>query len=67
MKVCAVLGYGPGIGAAVARRWTEGGFAVALVSRTKDKLDAAAKEIPNSKVGLSVNILAVLCMQATRK
>jgi len=49
MKVCALIGYGPGIGAAAARRWSQGGFAVALVSRTKEKLDAAAKDIPNSK------------------
>jgi short-subunit dehydrogenase len=53
MKVCVLIGYGPGIGAAAARRWSQGGFAVALVSRTKEKLDAAAKEIPNSKVSHS--------------
>jgi short-subunit dehydrogenase len=60
MKVCALIGYGPGIGAAAARRWSQGGFAVALVSRTKEKLDAAAKDIPNSKVSHSFCIYAAI-------
>ena len=64
MKVCAVLGYGPGIGAAVARRWSQGGYAVALVSRTKEKLDAAASEIPNAKVGSVLKQDLFLCLLA---
>ena len=44
-----MLGYGPGIGASVARRFSAGGFKVALVSRTREKIEEAAKEIPNSK------------------
>ena len=47
--VCVVLGYGPGIGDAVARRFSAGGFKVALVSRTREKVEAAAKGIANSK------------------
>jgi len=47
--VCAVLGFGPGIGAAVARRFSAGGFKVALVSRTREKIEEAAKGIANSK------------------
>ena len=61
MKVCALIGYGPGIGAAAAKRWSQGGFAVALVSRTKEKLDTAAKAIPNSKVSHSFYIYAANC------
>ena len=39
-KVCVVFGYGPGIGAACARRWVKEGFKVAIVARNGDKLKA---------------------------
>lgn len=41
-KLIAVAGYGPGISAAVARKFGRQGFKVALISRTKAKLEAAA-------------------------
>lgn len=41
-KTILVCGYGPGISAAVARRFGGTGFAVALVARSADKLEAAA-------------------------
>ncbi len=45
--VCAVVGVGPGLGAALARRFaTE--YAVALVARGEDKLVSLAKEIENA-------------------
>ena len=37
-KVCVVFGYGPGIGAACARRWIREGFKVAIVARNGEKL-----------------------------
>jgi len=37
-KVCVVFGYGPGIGAACARRWIKEGFKVAIVARNEEKL-----------------------------
>lgn len=37
-KVCAVFGYGPGLGAAMARKWSNEGFQVAIMSRTLDKV-----------------------------
>lgn len=43
--VIAVVGAGPGIGEAVARRFTAEGFAVALLARTEDKLQAMAMGI----------------------
>lgn len=48
-KVCAVFGFGPGIGAAAARKWSAEGFKVALLSRTLEKVQAAETSIPNSK------------------
>jgi NADP-dependent 3-hydroxy acid dehydrogenase YdfG len=43
-RVTAVVGVGAGLGAALARRFAAG-YAVALVARDKEKLDALAKEI----------------------
>merc|ERR1719491_695894 len=48
-KVCAIFGFGPGIGASVARKWSTEGYKVALLSRTMEKLASAAEDIPNSK------------------
>jgi NAD(P)-dependent dehydrogenase (short-subunit alcohol dehydrogenase family) len=42
--VCAVIGVGPGLGAALARRFARE-YAVALVARGENKLTALAKEI----------------------
>jgi short-subunit dehydrogenase len=42
--VCAVIGVGPGLGAALARKFAEE-YAVALVARGEDKLASLAKEI----------------------
>ena len=39
-KVCVVFGFGPGIGAACARRWLKEGFKVAILARSKEKLQA---------------------------
>ena len=36
--MCVVFGYGPGIGAACARRWIKEGFKVAIVARNGEKL-----------------------------
>jgi short-subunit dehydrogenase len=38
-KVAVVIGYGPGIGHSVAKKWATEGFNVALVSRTAAKLE----------------------------
>lgn len=43
--VIAVVGAGPGIGEAVARRFTAEGFVVALLARTEDKLQTMAAGI----------------------
>jgi NADP-dependent 3-hydroxy acid dehydrogenase YdfG len=43
--VIAVVGAGPGIGEAVARRFTAEGYVVALLARTADKLQSMAEGI----------------------
>lgn len=45
MSVIAIIGAGPGLGAAVARKFGREGFAVALISRDQSKLDALAVEL----------------------
>lgn len=45
MPVIAIVGAGPGLGAAVARKFGREGFSVALISRDQSKLDALAAEL----------------------
>jgi NAD(P)-dependent dehydrogenase (short-subunit alcohol dehydrogenase family) len=45
VPVIAIIGAGPGLGAAVARRFGREGFSIALISRDESKLDALAAEL----------------------
>ncbi|MDP6946168.1 MAG: SDR family NAD(P)-dependent oxidoreductase [Myxococcota bacterium] len=47
-KVCVVTGIGPGLGSAYARRFADGGYRVALLGRTHEKLASYAAEINGS-------------------
>jgi NAD(P)-dependent dehydrogenase (short-subunit alcohol dehydrogenase family) len=54
-KVAVVVGAGPGLGGAVARRFARGGYAVALMARHADALTSIEKEIVDAGgVALSV-------------
>lgn len=44
-KVALVVGAGPGLGAALARRFAEGGYSVAVARRRTDDITALAEEI----------------------
>ncbi len=46
-KVAAILGVGPGLGAAVARRFAREGFAVALMARKEESVAGVREEIEN--------------------
>jgi NAD(P)-dependent dehydrogenase (short-subunit alcohol dehydrogenase family) len=48
MKIAAVLGVGPGLGAAVARRFAGEGFAMALMARSEESVAAVREEITDS-------------------
>lgn len=50
MSTIAIIGAGPGVGRAVARRFGREGFAVALISRSQDKVDALAAELAGDGV-----------------
>ena len=44
-KVAVVVGAGPGLGFSVAKRFAAGGFHVALMSRTAERVEALAQQI----------------------
>jgi short-subunit dehydrogenase len=46
--VCIITGVGPGTGTALARRFAQGGYHVALLARSKDRLTALCNELPNA-------------------
>ncbi|MFE9999988.1 SDR family NAD(P)-dependent oxidoreductase [Streptomyces avermitilis] len=50
MTTIAIVGAGPGLGAAVARRFGREGFDVALVSRDRGRVDALAAELAEEGV-----------------
>lgn len=45
MSVALITGVGPGTGAALARRFAEGGYQVAMLARNAERLDKLAAEI----------------------
>ncbi|WP_435226613.1 SDR family NAD(P)-dependent oxidoreductase [Streptomyces sp. Tue6028] len=45
MSTIAIIGAGPGMGLAIARTFGSRGYNVALISRSKDKLDALAQQL----------------------
>ncbi len=44
-KVAVVIGVGPGLGAAVAKRFAREGFAIGLMARSEESLSAAREEV----------------------
>ena len=47
-KVCVIAGIGPGLGSAYARRFATDGYRVALIGRTRPKVDGFARDIEGS-------------------
>ena len=47
--VCAIVGIGPGNGTAFARRFSEAGYAVALMARGQDFMNELAGELPDAR------------------
>src|ERR1700761_2796974 len=66
MKPLAIItGVGPGTGTAMARRFHDGGYRVAMIARNAERLGALARELPDSfavacDVSDSNNFLATL-------
>ena len=55
-----VTGVGPGTGAAVARRFAEGGYRVAMLARNADRLATLEEEIPTFAAPCDVSDPAAL-------
>ncbi|MEE9301405.1 MAG: SDR family NAD(P)-dependent oxidoreductase [Alphaproteobacteria bacterium] len=47
--VCLITGVGDGTGAAVARRFTQGGYRIAMLARKPERLEALEKELADSR------------------
>lgn len=47
--VCVISGVGPGTGSALAKRFAEGGYRVALLARNESRLAALEQELANAK------------------
>ncbi len=47
--ICIVTGVGDGTGAALVRRFTRGGYQVAMIARNKERLEALQNEIVDSR------------------
>ncbi|WP_426434716.1 SDR family NAD(P)-dependent oxidoreductase [Bradyrhizobium genosp. P] len=47
--VCLISGVGPGTGSALARRFAEGGYRVALLARNEERLAALERELPGAR------------------
>ncbi|GAK34586.1 SDR family oxidoreductase [Iodidimonas nitroreducens] len=48
--VCAIIGIGPGNGLALARRFQAGGYDVAMMSRSAEKLEMFARQIDRARL-----------------
>lgn len=47
--VCLISGVGPGTGSALARRFAEGGYRVALLARNEERLATIERQLPNTR------------------
>ena len=47
--VAVVTGVGPGTGAAIARRFAQGGYSVAMLARNRDRIARLERDIPDSR------------------
>ena len=48
-KVALVTGVGPGTGSSIARRFSDGGYKVAMIARDKERLKSLEEELEDSK------------------
>ncbi|WP_456845132.1 SDR family NAD(P)-dependent oxidoreductase [Cellulomonas sp. P5_C6] len=67
MPTIAIIGAGPGLGAAVARRFGAEGFSIALISRDQTKLDTLASQLQDSGLvarGYAADVLDSASLEA---
>ncbi|MFG6444650.1 SDR family NAD(P)-dependent oxidoreductase [Microbacterium sp. P07] len=59
MTTTAIIGAGPGLGAAIARRFGSDGHSIALIARNQDRLNALAAELTQTGItarGYTANV-----------
>ena len=66
MGALFVIGAGPGVGAAVARRFGREGHAVGLVARDRERLDAATRRLGEDGIGAAFAVADVRDVDAVR-
>ncbi|MGA1812488.1 SDR family NAD(P)-dependent oxidoreductase [Frondihabitans sp. 4ASC-45] len=67
MTTIAIIGAGPGLGAAVARRFGREGFSIALISRNQNRLDDLAATLTSEGLtaqGFAANVRDTASLQA---
>lgn len=65
-KTCVVTGVGPGTGSALVRRFAAGGYKVAMIARTAERLEAITSDVPNS-TAYPCDVTDVEALNATLK
>ncbi|RJF89068.1 SDR family NAD(P)-dependent oxidoreductase [Oleomonas cavernae] len=63
-KIALVTGVGPGTGAAIARRLAKGGYEVAMLARTAERLKSLEAEVPGTH-GFAVDVADGPALNAT--
>jgi NADP-dependent 3-hydroxy acid dehydrogenase YdfG len=66
MPVIAIIGAGPGLGAAVARRFGREGHSIALISRNQSKLDGMVAELESGGLtarGYAADVLEPVALE----
>ncbi len=51
-KIAVITGAGSGLGASLAKKYSNDGFHICLLGRTKDKLERTAKTLPNDSYSI---------------
>lgn len=64
VPVIVVVGVGPGVGAAVARRFAAAGYAVALIARSAESLDKLGGSLQSEQVTVGWTALDIVDAQA---
>jgi NADP-dependent 3-hydroxy acid dehydrogenase YdfG len=67
VSVIAIVGAGPGLGAAVARRFGREGYSIALIARDQSKLDAMAAQLIEDGLtakGYAADVLVPAALEA---
>lgn len=62
--VALITGVGPGTGAAMSRRFAQGGYSVAMLARSRERLEALESEIERSR-GYACDVTDVAQIDAT--